>query len=103
MPKAYSSQTTTQTTTTTLRIFLIFPSIGIYVFTNQSSTPMTIRVTAREISDIHCLPFERSFFHSSLHCIPEKGRLPWGVTLPDIQARPDDQKSFSHKTGIRPF
>src|ERR1700678_4387779 len=86
MPNAYNSQTTTQTTTTALRIFLIFPSIGIYVLTNQSNTPMTIRVTAREISDIHYLHFEQPFFHSSSQNILENCRPPWGVTLPSIQA-----------------
>src|SRR5271154_5583390 len=86
MPNAYNSQTTTQTTTTALRIFLIFPSIGIYVLTNQSNTPTTIRVTTREISDIRYLHFEQPFFYSPSQPILENRQPTWGVTLPCIQA-----------------
>src|SRR5579859_5157258 len=35
-----------------LRIFLIFPSMGMYVFTSQSNTPTMMRVTTIVINDI---------------------------------------------------
>src|SRR5665213_2979551 len=41
-PKTFSSHTTTQITTTALRIDLIEPAIGMNEFTSHSSTPTTI-------------------------------------------------------------
>ena len=51
-PKACNNQITKIITTTALRMFLIFLSIGIKEFTNQSNTPATINTITIESKDI---------------------------------------------------
>jgi hypothetical protein len=51
-PDALNNQSITMTTTATFRIFLIFPSIGMYVLMSQSATPTMTRMRRREIRDI---------------------------------------------------
>ncbi len=51
-PNADSNHTITQITTTTFKIDLIGPAIGIYVFINHSNTPTTTRTRTIDINDI---------------------------------------------------
>jgi hypothetical protein len=51
-PKALNSHSITRMTTTTFKIFLIFPSMGMYEFASHSKTPTMMSVTITEISDM---------------------------------------------------
>jgi hypothetical protein len=55
-PNALNNQRITMTTTTTFRIFLIFPSIGMYVLISHSTTPTMMRRMSNEMRDIILAP-----------------------------------------------
>jgi hypothetical protein len=50
IPKALNNHSITRMTTTTFKIFLIFPSMGMYEFASHSKTPTMMSVTITEIS-----------------------------------------------------
>jgi hypothetical protein len=52
-PNAPNNQNIAMMTTPALKIFLIFPSMGMYVLMSQSTTPAMKRMIRREISDIN--------------------------------------------------
>ena len=52
IPKTFSSHITTTITTTMLSMFLIFESIGIYLFTNHKRKPATMRMIRTLIKGI---------------------------------------------------
>jgi len=59
-PKTLKSHSTTMITTTTFRIFLIFPSIGMYVLISHNATPTIIRAMRMDINDIFHVLLDKS-------------------------------------------
>lgn len=55
-PNTLNNHSITMMTTTTFKIFLIFLSMGMYELISHSTTPTTMRMISKEISDIIAPP-----------------------------------------------
>jgi hypothetical protein len=54
-PNPLANHNITKITTTIFKMFLIFPSMGIYEFMSHKTTPIKLRVMRTDINDIFVL------------------------------------------------